>query len=103
MKAYTTQKLHAPSRTLSHRHRILDFLRERGLRGVLGSELYARPELYGRSPRNRISELRKLGLRIEGEAHGGHDWKYWLLPDCAPEKPRSAGSTDLPLFAEIQA
>jgi hypothetical protein len=65
-------------------------LRERGPQGVLGSELYARPELYGRSPRNRISELRKAGHLIEGKPHGPADWFYRLIRDNAGVTPLSA-------------
>lgn len=66
-------------RTPSHRARILEVLRDRGSRGVLASELYSEPTLYGRSPRNRISELRKMGHAIDGEARGSSDWRYWLV------------------------
>src|SRR5271170_571304 len=55
----------APERTRSHYERILALLKERGPAGVLSSELYDRPELYGRSPRNRISELRRDGHLIK--------------------------------------
>ena len=48
-------------RACSLSEKVLHLLRERGPQNVLGSELYARPELYGRSPRNRISELRRHG------------------------------------------
>src|SRR5580692_3815293 len=74
----------APARTRSHYDAILALLRERGPQGVLGSELYDAPHLYGRSPRNRISEIRadltKDGdfWEIAGEAHGGSDWHYVL-------------------------
>lgn len=83
----------APSRCRSHYHAILELLRERGPRGVLGSELYEHPELYGRSPRNRISEARAAGHLIEGKPHGSSDWHYILLRDNAGEKPLS-DSTD---------
>jgi hypothetical protein len=83
----------APSRCASHKSAILALLRERGPEGVLGSELYARPELYGRSPRNRISELRKAGCLISGEPHDSSDWHYVLLRDSAGTKPFS-DSTD---------
>jgi hypothetical protein len=54
-------------------------LKDRGAQGVLGSDLYARPELYGRSPRNCISELRRDGHLIEGKPHGSSDWFYRLI------------------------
>lgn len=79
----------APARSHSHYKALLELLRERGPQGVLGSELYARPELYGRSPRNRISELRRDGHLIEGKPHGSSDWFYRLLRDNAGEKPLS--------------
>jgi hypothetical protein len=107
MKAYTTQR-HA-SRTTSHRARILELLRERKLRGVFGSELYAKPELYGRSPRNRICELRQLGFRIEGEPHGSSDWRYWLVGDVERNETdyirrvREERSERMPLFAGVES
>src|SRR4030095_8485381 len=79
----------APSRCASHKSAILALLQERGPQGVLGSELYARPESYGRSPRNRISELRKEGFLISGEPHGSSDWHYVLLRDNTGMKPLS--------------
>jgi hypothetical protein len=58
-------------------------LRERATQGqgILGSELYSRPDLYGRSPRNRLSEARARGNLIEGKPHGSADWSYWLIRD----------------------
>lgn len=79
----------APVRCASHKSAILELLRERGPRGLLGSELYARPELYGRSPRNRISELRKDGHLIEGKPSGSSDWHYVLIRTNKGEKPLS--------------
>lgn len=79
----------APARSRSHYDAILKLLRERGTQGVRGSELYSRPDLYGRSPRNRISELRRDGHLIEGRAHGDSDWFYWLIRDNAGSKPFS--------------
>lgn len=77
----------ALARTRSHYEPILQLLRERGPQGVLGSELYSRPDLYGRSPRNRISELRRDGHLIEGKPHGDSDWFYRLIRDKAGTKP----------------
>jgi hypothetical protein len=102
----------APARTRSHYDAILALLRERGPRGVLGSELYDAPHLYGRSPRNRISELRADGFVISGQARGSSDWHYVLLPDSSDwyelvtGKPRPAlASNDLgsalPLFDAV--
>src|SRR5262245_15267583 len=77
----------APARSRSHYDAILELLRRRGPKGVLSSELYAQPHLYGRSPRNRISELRKAGHLIEGKPHGSSDWFYRLIRDDAGLKP----------------
>jgi hypothetical protein len=109
----------APARTRSHYDAILALLRERGPHGALSSELYDAPHLYGRSPRNRISEIRadlkKDGdfWEIRGEARGASDWWYVLQPkksssddwyERATGQPRPSGRTprgahdDLPLF-----
>src|SRR5208283_5210595 len=82
----------APPRTASHKANILALLKERGPQGVCGSELYSRPDLYGRSPRNRISELRREGVLIEGRARGSADWWYRIVFDrkgfeCQSAKP----------------
>jgi hypothetical protein len=79
----------APARCISHKSNILALLKERGKNGVLGSELYAQPHLYGRSPRNRISELRESGHLIEGRQHGPSDWFYCLIRDASGAKPSS--------------
>ena len=100
---------HAPARTRSHYDAILALLRERGPQGVLASELYDQPHLYGRSPRNRISELRHDGFVISGQAHGVSDWHYvlvsasddWYLQVAGKPRPKEPGteeSTALPLF-----
>jgi hypothetical protein len=109
----------APARTRSHYDRILGLLRERGPAGVLASELYDAPHLYGRSPRNRISEIRadlkKDGdfWEITGEARGASDWHYVLRSKKSSSdwyereigQPRASGQTprsshdDLPLFS----
>jgi len=99
----------APSRTRSHYARILVLLRERGSAGVLSSELYDQPHLFGRSPRNRISELRKDGHLIKTIPAGASVVRYVLThenpfpverPTIKPavewnERPRATG---LPLF-----
>jgi len=85
----------APARSRSHYDAILELLRERGSQGVLGSELYSHSELYGRSPRNRISEARRDGHLIEGKPYGTADWFYRLIWDndgaepeaTSPQKP----------------
>jgi hypothetical protein len=79
----------APLRSRSHYAAILQLLRERGPQGIRGSELYGRPDLYGRSPRNRISELRRDGHLIEGKPLGSSDWFYRLIRDNAGAKPFS--------------
>jgi hypothetical protein len=68
----------APARTRSHYERILALLRERGSVGVLSSELYDAPNLYGRSPRNRIAELRHDGHLIETQPAGAAVVRYIL-------------------------
>jgi hypothetical protein len=70
-------------RARSHYQNISDLLRERAEQGlgVKGSELYAHPDLYGRSPRNRISELKKDGWSIGSKPAGGADWFYFLRSD----------------------
>ena len=75
------------SRTRSHYQNIAELLRnraEQGL-GVRSSELCREPLLYGRSPRNRVSELRKAGSDIGSKpyAEGDSDWFYWLRADTA--------------------
>jgi hypothetical protein len=77
----------APGRCASHKDAILALLRERGPQGVLSSELYDSPEKFGRSPRNRISELRAGGCLISGEPRGASDWHYVLIRDSEGAKP----------------
>jgi hypothetical protein len=69
----------APSRTRSHYDRILALLRERGSAGVSSAELYDAPHLYGRSPRNRISEMRAAGHLIKTTQAGPSTVRYVLL------------------------
>jgi hypothetical protein len=108
----------APSRTRSHYQAILQLLKERGAQGLRASELYAHPELYGRSPRNRISEARRAGNLIEGKPAGSSDWWYRLIRESSGQEPthssdwyerehgarpsaRAAQSTiELPLFGD---
>lgn len=73
------------ARTRSHYRNIAELFvqrAEQGL-GVKGSELYSDVERFGRSPRNRISELRRDGWNIGGKAHDSSDWFYWLRTDDA--------------------
>lgn len=92
----------APARTRSHYQRIRTLLFERGDIGVDASELYAHPELYGRSPRNRISELRadlkKEGsvYMISGKAKGSSDWHYRLIRANSPDWFICENSTPAP-------
>src|SRR5215472_16994647 len=76
-------------RARSHYDNIADILRERAEQGlgVRGSELYSDVERFGRSPRNRISELRRDGCNIGGKASGDSDWFYWLRSDAGREYP----------------
>ena len=76
----------APERAHAQYGRILSLLRERGSVGVLARELYDCPEQFGRSPRNRISELRKDGHLISGQWEG-KDFRYRLLREAASPSP----------------
>jgi hypothetical protein len=106
----------APARCASHKSAILALLCERGPAGVLGSELYNSPEKFGRSPRNRVSELRREGHLISGAPRGGSDWHYVLIRDSngtqyAEPKPapvstymkriKNEQDAAAPLFAEV--
>jgi hypothetical protein len=90
----------APVRSRSHYEAILTLLRERGPQGVLGSELYSRPDLYGRSPRNRISELRRDRHLIEGKPHGSADWFYRLIRDNAGIAPSTRSNASVGAVAD---
>jgi hypothetical protein len=85
-------------RTRSHYHRILEFLGQRGERGVLSSELYDNPALFGRSPRNRVSEMRRNGFDIETIHVNASVVRYVLhnAQSRATEKPRPALVHDKP-------
>jgi hypothetical protein len=109
-------------RARTHYQNILDLLRVRGTAGVLSSELYDCPEKFGRSPRNRISEMRRDGFSIRTAPVNASTVRYVLLADrgeqpaTAPRdwyekktgKPRAAvvpseSTTDgLPLFAGVR-
>jgi hypothetical protein len=78
----------APSRTRSHYDRILVLLRERGPAGVLSSELYDQPQLFGRSPRNRISEMRQDGHLIKTLPAGASVVRYILTHENPSRAPR---------------
>ena len=85
-------KRSAPGRTRTHYARILALLRERGPASVLASELYYSPHLYGRSPRDRISELRRDGHRIDRNPRGSSDWHYVLIREAAPDAASSTAT-----------
>jgi hypothetical protein len=68
-----------PARAHNQQLAVLAKLCERGSLGVLSSELYAEPLVFGRSPRNYISVLRRQGFDIHGESRGESDWHYVLL------------------------
>ncbi len=76
-------------RARSHYQNILDLLRARGPAGVLSSELYDCPEKFGRSPRNRVSELRRDGFSIRTIHVNASIVRYVLLPD-REEQPETA-------------
>jgi Helix-turn-helix domain len=78
----------APSRTRSHYDRILALLRERGAAGVSSAELYDSPHLYGRSPRNRVSEMRADGHLIQTVPTGASVVRYILTHENPSPTPR---------------
>lgn len=76
-----------PSTANSQRERILERLRVAGQRGVLAAEFYDDPQCrYGRSPRNRISELRAMGHKITGEWESKVDFRYTLIEETQAPK-----------------
>jgi Helix-turn-helix domain len=76
-----------PPTANSQRQRILARLREAGPQGVLAAEFYDDPLCrYGRSPRNRISELRAMGHKITGEWEGRVDFRYTLIEETQAPK-----------------
>lgn len=83
----TQSKLDWKGRADSQRALILVRLKEAGTAGVLSRELYDDPQCrYGRSPRNRISELKAQGFIIE-KRWEGREYRYILRQE--PEKPRA--------------
>ena len=76
-------------RTRSHYAAILVLLRERGPAGVLSSELYDAPHLYGRPPRNRISEMRADGHLIQTVPISSSVVRYILTQENPSPSPRS--------------
>src|ERR1700730_16629023 len=81
----------APDRANTHRANVYNKLNEREDAGVFADELYNEHERYGRSPRNRISELRASGVLICGEWRGKR-FHYRLLrqgENQAPSQPHS--------------
>lgn len=100
-------------RAHSHYQNILDLLRARGPLGVTSAELYSDASRFGRSPRNRVSELRADGHKIKTVfvsrdmvryilQEGPRDW--YEEQTCKPRAAVAKGSTtldDLPLFAGV--
>jgi helix-turn-helix protein len=76
-----------PPTATSQRERILERLRAAGPRGVLAAEFYDDAQCrYGRSPRNRISELRAIGHKITGEWEGKINFRYTLIEETPAPK-----------------
>lgn len=121
MSCSTATRTGPPASAHSQRERIFERLRDAGACGVLAAEFYDDPQCrYGRSPRNRISELRAMGHKITGEWESKVDFRYTLieetqapkaLPDYGAQKkldwyerqtgqsrPHSAGLNPGPLF-----
>lgn len=100
-------------RAESHYSNILELLRTRCSAGVRSDELYNCPEKYGRSPRNRISEMRAKGFKIRTEHinsstvlyvldEGPRDWyEEQIGQRRAPVVPHDSTTDDLPLFPEV--
>jgi hypothetical protein len=106
-------------RAHSHYQNILDLLLARGPQGVSSTELYSRHDLYGVSPRNRVSELRRDGFPIQTVHVNASTVRYVLLADRveqpaprdwhqeqtgkprADEVPEKSTIEDLPLFAGV--
>jgi hypothetical protein len=92
------------ARAGSHKTRILELLRLRGSIGVRSDELYSRHDLYGVSPRNRVSELRRDGFSIQTVHVNSSVVRYILVadhgerPTTAPRAVVASESTTLPLF-----
>jgi hypothetical protein len=72
-----------PANARSHYNNVAKLLCERGEQGLCaeGSYMYAHPELYGRSPRNRIHELKEDGWIIGRKRGDGGMAVYWLIRD----------------------
>jgi hypothetical protein len=73
--------------------------------------LYDFPEKFGRSPRNRVSELRRDGFEIRTVHVNASVVKYILLADRgkrsateprAPVEPEESSTDELPLFAGVR-
>ena len=92
------------SRAHSQKQNLADLLKQRGVDGLVvrSSELYREPERFGRSPRNRISELRADGWNIAGKALGESDWCYWLRSDPEGNSYPTARFDDPPIAPRPQ-
>src|SRR5258708_38867935 len=76
-----------PPTANSQRQRILERLRDAGQSGVLAAEFYDDSQCrYGRSPRNRISELRAIGHKITGDWEGKLNFRYTLIEETSAPK-----------------
>jgi hypothetical protein len=92
-------------RARSHKANLLELLRARGAVGVRSDELYAWPTTFGRSPRNRIADLRAEGFVIETQTIDRYSVRYVLRgpgadpprPGPVVERPGTTGS----LFEEV--
>jgi hypothetical protein len=101
-------------RARTHYRNILDLLRVRGTAGVLSSELYDCPEKFGRSPRNRISEMRRDGFSIRTLQVNSSTVRYilqegpqdWYTRETGKPRaavvPEKSTTDDLPLFAGVR-
>ena len=92
------------SRAATHYENILEILRERGPHGVTSAELYSDASRFGRSPRNRVSELRQHGHNIK-TIFLSRDMVCYVLQE-APRPavvPRESTTDDLPLFAGAES
>jgi hypothetical protein len=116
VRSEQTTKTTWRGRAASHYKNILDLLRVRGTAGVLSSELYDHPEQFGRSPRNRVSEMRlRDGFSIRTVQvssstvryilqEGPQDWytRETGKPRAAAAVPSESTTDDLPLFEGVR-
>jgi len=72
-------------RARSHYLNVLDDLRSAGDRGITSEQLYSNRSRYGVSPRNRISEARANGFKIETVRISASAVRYILHTDPRPD------------------